>query len=174
MNKKKLTIIIASTLAAVAMLGGGFLLGAKYAPAVTGVTGAASVAGAPGGPFGDMTDEERAEFEAMTDEERQAYMEENGMAGRGDGTAPTGTVGQGGPGAGASGVEGTVSSLESDKFTVTISSGGSSVFYLDEDTIVAAPESATPTIAEGVSVIVYGTPEADGVTAADTVVVLAE
>lgn len=170
-SKKVLVLAIAAVLVVAASVGGGYLLATKFAPSSStqGAIAANGTGGAPqnGGPFADMTDAERTAFEAMTDEEKQAYMEEKGIS------APTGDAAQGGRGAGGPGgaIEGTVASVDGEKFTVTITSGGSSTIYLSSDTVVAAVSGKSATVSEGATVMVYTTPEADGVTSATTVII---
>jgi hypothetical protein len=100
----------------------------------------------------------------MTDEERQAYLEEQGI----DTTAmPTG--GAGGPSRGGL-LEGEVVEVAEDTVTIALADGGSQTVYTDEETVVGYAEDATE-LAAGAQVLVFSAPEADGVTTAQAILV---
>lgn len=155
---------------AVLLVGGAFYGGTVYATAggQPGPAGAPAVNGAmgvgPGGPVADLTEEEQAELDGMTDEERRQFfqdkMAESGM--------PAGGEGMRGPGGG--GIEGTVLEVVDGTVTIELAAGGSRTVYIDEDTIVAKADGAS-NVAEGSEVLVLATPEADGVTSATAIVV---
>lgn len=103
--------------------------------------------GMRGGPFADLTEEEQAEIEGMTAEERQAWMEENMD------TPPDGTLG--GPGRGGD-LEGEVIEVADDSITISLDSGTQTI-YLDENTVIAYVEGAGE-LAAGSTVMVMATP----------------
>lgn len=113
-----------------------------------------------GGPMADLTEEQQAEIEGMTEEERQQWFEENMGAAPGEGA--------GGPMRGGT-LEGEVVEVADGTITVKIGSG-SQTFYTDEETVFAYAEGAGE-LAAGSTVMVIATPSADGVTAASLVVV---
>jgi len=118
-----------------------------------------------GGPMADLTEEQIAEMEGMTQEERMAYLQEElGVE------APQGAAGMGGPGGARGGtLEGEVLDMSSDSLTVSIENGSQTV-YLDEDTVIALVEGA-PELTAGSNVIIIAEPAADGVSLAGVVVV---
>lgn len=103
--------------------------------------------GMRGGPFADLTEEEQAELEGMTAEERQAWMEEN------MGAAPDGTMG--GPARGGT-LEGEVIEVATDSITISLENGSQTI-YLDENTVIAYAEGAGE-LATGSQVMVIATP----------------
>lgn len=116
--------------------------------------------GMRGGPFANLSEEQQAEVEGMSDEERRAWMEENlGAPGSG----------QVGPVRGGA-LEGRILELADDTITVELEAGGSQTFYTDEDTVLAYAEGAGE-LAAGASVMVIATPSADAVTTATLIVV---
>jgi len=169
MNKQTIGIIVGAVLIAGAAFAGGFVVSQSRADA-TSPGGRGGVGG-----FAQLSETERQELQSMTEEERQAFFEEKGIdmpAGgpMGGGAAPVGAGGApGGRGGGV--LEGTVASVDAEKVTVKLASGGSAIAYLDTDTVIAAPAGGTPTLAEGASVLVFSQPEADGVNAATAIVV---
>lgn len=155
---------------AVALIGAAFWGGTLYANAGAGAPGPGGFVAADGtlpagGPMADLTDEERAELESMTAEERQAFFQER-MGDAGAAGVPGG--GMRGPGGGA--IEGTVLELAEDTLTLELANGGSQTVYIDADTIVARADGAGD-LAKGSEVLVIATPEADGVNNATAVVV---
>ena len=154
--------------AIVVLIGAAFWGGTEYAKA--GNDTAVVTAGVPGdgvrpgGPMADLTDEERAEIESMTDEERREFFAEQ-MGG----TMPGGNMG--GPGGMGGLIEGEVIEVAPDSITVSVGDAGSSqTFYTDSDTVIAYAEGAGE-LAAGSAVMVSGQPETDGVTNASLVVV---
>lgn len=126
--------------------------------------------GMRGGPFADLTEEESAELESMTDEERQAWMQEN------MGARPAGA--QGGPARGGT-LEGEVIEATDKSLTISLESGSQTV-YLDDATVVAYVEGAGE-LSAGADVLVIATPvggltgegtTAGGVVTASIVVVM--
>lgn len=138
---------------------GGMALQSSKSPAGFSATGDAT-GRMGGGPMASLTEEEQAELEAMTDEERQAWMEEN------RGTMPTG---QGSPMRGGT-LEGEVIEVADDTITLTVSDTGTQTVYTDADTIMAYVEGA-PALAAGSQVMILAEPATDGVTTATCVVV---
>lgn len=133
------------------------------ATAGTFTPGDAPAGGMAGGPMADLTDEQIAEMEGMTQEERAAYLEEQGI------DMPTGAA-AGAPGGTRGGqLEGEVLDATAEMLTIELESGSQTV-YLDEDTTVAYAEGATD-LAAGSQVVVIAEPATDGVTMATVVVV---
>lgn len=120
--------------------------------------------GMQGGPMADLTEEQIAKMEGMTQEERATYMQEElGVEMPAGGAA-------GGPGGIRGGqLEGEVLDATAEMLTIELESGSQTV-YLDEDTIVAYAEGATD-LATGSRVVVIAEPATDGVTMATVVVV---
>lgn len=113
-----------------------------------------------GGPFADLSDAERAELESMSDEERQAWLQEN------MGSRPNGA--QGGPTRGGT-LQGEVIEATDDSITISLESGSQTV-YLDSATVIAYVEGAGE-LGAGANVLVIagptGDPTASGSTTAD-------
>ncbi|NIA26404.1 MAG: hypothetical protein GWP04_12750 [Gammaproteobacteria bacterium] len=133
--------------------------------------GSVAVTGEPGlgGGLGRLSEEDRAKVQAMTPEERDAFMQEQ------FGEAVPPGVEPGAPGRGMRGgmLEGEVIEVASDTITVALVDGGSVTVYTSSDTVVAYAEGVeSATLAEGQSVSISTVPEADGVTSATMVVVL--
>lgn len=151
---------IVLALAILVLVGGAFWGGIAYQGAKSPVgfgAGTDAVGRMGGGPMANLTEEEQAELESMTAEERQAWLQEN-----------MGDVGRGGPARGGN-LEGEVIEVADD--TITISMGnGSQTIYIDENTVVAYAEGAGE-LATGVTVMVQADPTTDGVTTATLVVV---
>lgn len=154
---------------AVALVAGAFWGGTVYAnlgsdsatPAMDAAGGARG-----GGPMANLTAEEQAQMESMTDEERQAFFQEK----MGD-AAPTGA---GGAGMGRPGgiVEGEAIDVAADSVTVKVTDSDSSqTYYINADTVIAAEEGAG-TLASGSKIMVSAKPSTDGVTDATVIVVL--
>jgi len=115
-----------------------------------------------GGPMGNMTAEQQAEIEGMTEEERMAYFQENMRSGDASGTA--------GPrGAGGGLVEGDVIEVATDTLTLKVGTNSQTV-YIDEDTVIAYEDGAAK-IAAGSKVLVFSLPTADNVNTAQAIVV---
>jgi hypothetical protein len=146
------------------LVGGAFWGGTVYqkgrGPAGLAVAGTGQ--GLRGGPMADLTEEEQAELAGMTDEERQAFMQERfgaqGAAG-----------GMGGPARGGN-LEGEVIEITDDTITMSVGDSGSQTLYTDDDTIIAYVEGAA-TLGAGSQVMVIAQPTTDGVTTASLVVV---
>lgn len=158
---------------ALALIGAAFYGGTVYgkAGASTGPGGLVSMADGSsppngmGGPMANLTEEEQAQLESMTDEERREFlqqkMEDSGVE------MPAGG-GMRGPGGGV--IEGTVLEVADDSVTIELANGGSQTVYTDDDTIVAKTEGAGE-LTKDADVLVVATPEADGVTIATAIVV---
>lgn len=162
-TSKKIGIAVAAIVFAAAAFGGGMLLGRGGASgALPGAPGAMA-AGPDGqrGPMADLTEEEQAQLENMTDEERQAFFQEK-MGGQ----VPGG--GAGGPGRGGL-LEGELTEVASDTITVKLENGTQNVYY-DAETTIGYEEGAGK-LAAGVSVIVVSEPAADGVVNATAILV---
>jgi hypothetical protein len=170
MNRTVGLVIGAVLIAGAAFAGGYFLATSKTAS--TGPGGRAA--------FARLTDAERQQLASMSDEERQAVLEEKGID-----MPAGGPMGQGGiPGQeGASGaqggqrgpgnslLDGTVSSMTTNKLTVALNAGGSAATYYDDKTVVASVEGKDPKLEKGAAVIVFTEPEAAGVNAAKAIIV---
>lgn len=163
-TSKKVGIIVAVIVLAAVAFGGGMLFGRNNSTAtLPGMPGAA-IAGGPGaqgGPMANLTEEEQAELENMTQEERQAFFQE-----KMGGAAPGG--GAGGPARGGQ-LEGEVVDFAADSLTIKLESGSQNVYY-DGDTVIAYQEGAGK-LAAGSQVMVIAEPAADGVTNASAIVV---
>ncbi len=153
---------IVLAIAVIVLVGGAFWGGTLYrsSQAPAGFAGEGEAQGMRGGFMANLTEEEQAELESMTAEERQAWLQEN-----------MGDVGQGGPMRGGN-LEGEVIEVADDTITISLDSG-SQTLYLDEDTVVAYAEGAGDLTA-GSLVMVQAEPAADGVTTATLVVVLVQ
>lgn len=156
-STKTFVLVVVALLVAGGAFRGGMLFQNSKAPASLADMGTR----AAGGPVADMTEEERAEFESMTNEERQAWFEKNGGATMG--------AGNGGPVRGGN-LEGEVIEYAGDTLTLSVGDSGSQTVYLDEDTVIAYAEGAGE-LAAGSTVMVMATPAADSVTTASLVVV---
>jgi hypothetical protein len=119
---------------------------------------------AMGGPMAEISDEDRAAIESMTEEERQAYFEENF-----GGQMPGAAGDSGGPPRGGT-LEGEVLEVASGTITLGLENGGSQTVYTDGDTVVANADGAAE-LAVGSEVIVIAQPQTDGVAHASVVVV---
>jgi len=164
----KIAIVVAVVVFAAAAFGGGMLLG-RANPTSAALPGApgAMLAGQPGGPgqggpMANLTEEEQAELENMTEEERLAFFQEQ-MGG----AAPGG--GAGGPARGGQ-LQGEVLDLAEDSLTVKLESGSQNVYY-DGETVIAYVDGAAK-LAAGSTVMVIAQPAADGVTNASVIVVM--
>lgn len=145
----------------VLLVGAAFFGGTYFAK--SSATGAApgGVRGT-GGPMGQLTEEQQAEIEGMTEEERMAYFQENMPSGDASGTA--------GPrGAGGGLVEGDVIEVATDTLTLKVGTNSQTV-YIDEDTVIAYEDGAAK-IAAGSKVLVFSQSAADNVNTAQAIVV---
>ncbi|MBN2247993.1 MAG: hypothetical protein JW733_04775 [Coriobacteriia bacterium] len=154
-----------ATLAAATLLlaGAAFWGGTVYQRSAASPGGAAGMVGADGtpagrGPFADLSADEQAELEDMTDEERQAWLAQN-MGDR---------AGMGGPARGGT-LEGEVLEVADDTITLSLETGSQTI-YTDENTVVAYTEDAVG-LTTGATIMVVSEPTADGVTTASLVVV---
>lgn len=166
---KTIGIVIGAVLIAGAAFAGGYFLSGTLG-------GNAAGPGARGGAFAQLSEDERAQMQNMTDEERQAFFEEKGIdmpaGGPGGQGAGAGAGGAGGPG-GAGGtklLEGVVASADAEKISVTLTAGGSANAYLDDSTVVASVSGGAASIEKGANVTVVTQTEAAGVDAAKVVV----
>jgi len=148
----------------VLLIGAAFFGGTYFArsSAISGVPGAPSGLRGAGGPMGNMTAEQLAEIEGMTEEERMAYFQENMPSG--DASGPAGPRGAGG-----GLVEGDVIEIATDTLTLKVGTNSQTV-YIDGDTVIAYEDSAAK-IAAGSKVLVFSLPTADNVNTAQAIVV---
>lgn len=164
MNKTIGLVIGAVLIAGAAFAGGYFLSGTLGG-------GAGAPGGRGGGAFAQLSEDERAQMQNMTDEERQAFFEEKGIEMPSGGP---GQGGQGGPAGDTSGgtklLEGVIASADAEKLTVTLAAGGSGSAYIDETTVIASVGGASATVEKGANVMVVTVPEAAGVDAAKAVI----
>jgi hypothetical protein len=154
---------------AIVLVIAGFVAGALLGPQLMRATGLGgqlmmgAPGGAAGGPMADLTEEERAELQDMTDEERRTFFAE-----KTGGLAPTDRAG----GPGGVTLEGEVVEATGDTITVKTAEGGSQAVYVDDDTTVAYVKGAEGTgITAGASVLIVAQPEGENVLAAQAVVV---
>jgi hypothetical protein len=158
MLKKVMVIVIGLALLGVAFFGG-TLVASSSAPA--GMPEGAG--GRAGGPIVQLSEEEQAQLESMTDEERQAFMQEQ----RG-GQAPGGTGGPAGRGGGL--VEGEVVDVAADSVTIKLADGSSQTVYTDTDTVVGYEDGAAE-MAAGSAILVFSESSADNVVTAQAILV---
>lgn len=162
MNKKIVGSMLAGVLIAGVAFGGGFYLSQQR-----------SAGADPRGAFGKLSQADRESMASMTDEQRQAFLKDKGIE-LPNGTAPGGAARAGGPGPNSGGVqlfEGTVSAIEGDKVALTLDGGGSANVYIDEATVLAAVDGASPELAANSKVMVFAKAEAAGVDAATAILV---
>jgi len=172
-----LTKILVS-LALVAALGAAFFVGVRYGkstasptlgePGGAVVTSQGAIAGpggstVMGGPI-ELTEEEQAALQDMTEQERQAFFQEKFGDSMPGGPARGGIMMRGGA------LEGEVVEVSSDTITLALEEGGSQTVYTDADTIIAYVKGAGD-LAAGSRVMVEAVPETDGVTTATLIVV---
>ncbi|MDO8846833.1 MAG: hypothetical protein Q7W51_00385 [Coriobacteriia bacterium] len=133
--------------AVLVLVGGAFWGGTLFqgSQTQTGFPAGGGAQGMRGGAMPGLTEEEQAEIEDMTDEERQAWLQEN----MGDGAA------LGGPTRGGN-LEGEVIEVAEDSITISLESGSQTV-YTDENTVIAYVEGAGD-LAAGSTVIVIAEP----------------
>jgi hypothetical protein len=141
---------------------GAFLGGVAYqkAKSPAGQGAAFAPGGGPGGGFANLTDEERAQLESMTDEERRQWFEQR----MGSAASASGAPRRGGL------LQGEVIEVDGDALTVKVENGSETV-YTDDSTVIAYVEGAGK-LAAGSNVMIMATPPADdGVATASLVVV---
>ena len=162
----------AVVLVVVAFIAGAFL-GPKisFVASMTGTSASqlpAGPGGAAGGPMAQLTDEERAQIQNMTEDERQQFFQEK----MGD-NAPGGAAGAGRAGGpGGLTVEGQILEVSDDSITVQTANGGSQTIYINDSTVVAYAEGTEAgALEKGDDLIVIAQPEADNVVTATTVIV---
>jgi hypothetical protein len=155
------------TLTVLVVGGAAFWGGVTYRSAQTpaganrgGLGVAADAVQGAGGPMANLSDEERAKLENMSEEERLEYLQENfgSAAGSAGGPMRGGTL------------EGEIIEVAADTITLSLENGGSQTVYTDKDTLIAYTEGAGA-LAAGADVVVIAEPTADGVTDASLVVV---
>lgn len=145
----------------VLLIGAAFFGGTCFAKSSTTAIGPGGTRGA-GGPMANMTDEERAKLDSMTDTERQAYFQEQ-MGSQ----AASGTVGPRGGGGGL--VTGDVIEVATDTITVKVGTNSQTI-YIDDSTVIGYEEGAG-TMAAGSSILVFSEPSADNVVTAQAILV---
>lgn len=135
--------------AVLVLLAGAFWGGSVFggSQSTVGFAAGGDAQGMRGGPFADLTEEEQAELDGMTAEERQAWMEEN------MGTAPDGAMSR--PERGGT-LEGEILEATTDSITLSLENGSQTI-YLDESTVIAYVKGAGE-LAEGSQVMVIATP----------------
>jgi hypothetical protein len=171
MNKTVVWIIAIVVVAAV-MFGGGYLVATQVGGSSSRSGQSANgMRGGPGGAFAQLTDAERQQLQNMTAEERQQFFKDKGIQLPQGFDSANGPGGGGGFRRGSQEASGTVASVSADKITVTLNNGGSATFYVDPTTVKAAVAGAKPDVVVGAKVLVYAQPEAQGVTAAKTIIV---
>ena len=170
MNRKIIIAIAAVVLVAVAF-GGGYLVATEVGGSSNSTTAAAR--GGQGGPFAQLTEEERQQLQSMTEEERQAFLKEKGIAvPQGMPTGADGTAGaMGGRPGGTQLLEGKVTAVDPERITLALANGGSATVYVDDATVKAAVSGASAEVAKDANVYAVVQQEAQGVTAAKVVVV---
>jgi hypothetical protein len=163
MTKKTLIgVIIGGVLIAGASFAGGYLLRDG------------SAGDSPRGALSELNREERAQLRDMSDAERQAFLKEKGIDPSASGTRGLGggqTNGAAGSGRREQVLEGTIASVDSDRLSLALSTGGTARVYLDVDTLLAAAEGAIVRLALGAEVLVVANREAEGVTGARAIIV---
>lgn len=159
MNKRIVGVFVGGVLVAAAAFAGGYFASSRM-----------TAASDPRGAFSRLSDSERQQMAAMTDEERQAFMKDKGIELPTGGRMGVGAMGAGGPG-GTQVLEGTVDGVAEDKVSLTLTAGGSAKFYTDDSTVLAAVAEREAKVAEGATVVAVVKPEAAGVNAAQLVVV---
>ncbi|MDP2181843.1 MAG: hypothetical protein Q8K99_04650 [Actinomycetota bacterium] len=147
----------------VVLVGAAFWGGTVYADLGSDNTtaGRSGLPGGSDGRMGQMTEQDRAKFQNMTDAERQQFFEEQTGS-----QAPIGAMGgrRGGT------LEGEVLDIATDSVTIKLANGSSQTVYTTADTLMAYTEGASK-LEAGASVLVFAEPETDGVTTATTIVV---
>ncbi len=172
MNKKVVIGIAAVVLVVAAFVAGGYV-GPKFLPGASSSRSGFGPGG-QGGPMANLSAEEQAKVQNMSDEERREYFQEQMGSQGGPSGAGQGAAGgqQGGPGARGGAVEGEIISVATDQITIQPTTGGSQNVYVDANTVMAfAKGVAEKDLAKGDKVVVIAQPEADGVMTATTIVV---
>lgn len=118
--------------------------------------------GGNGGPMANLSAEEQAKVQNMTEAERQQFFQEKMGSSAPDGAA-------GGPRRGGQ-LEGQVIEVSGDTITLKLSSGSSQTVYTDTSTVTAYVEGAAK-LASGSNVIVYSQQTAENVNTASVIVV---
>ncbi|MDA3936434.1 MAG: hypothetical protein PF636_06160 [Actinomycetota bacterium] len=157
--------ILCAGLVVVALVGG-FFGGTLWADRDSGNADTAAMPGAPAG-F------DREAMANMTQEERQAFIEESGGFPGGGTGGPAGAAG-GMRGLGAT--VGTIIDVGTDNITVELDDDGGSMTVYYSDTTMFAQEgtSAADSLVDGAHVTLATRPASDGVFTADSVIVAAE
>lgn len=156
--KRLIVLIVAAVVLAAAGFAGGLFYQKGQTPAAGDFAARGTGPGGTGGPMANLTTEEQAQLESMTEEERQAFLQEK-----------MGAAGAGGPARGGN-LEGEVVEVAADTITLKLDSGSQTV-YTDADTVIAKQDGAGD-LAAGATVLVFSQPSADGVNTASVVVVL--
>lgn len=165
--KNAIVIIGVIVLIGAAFWGGTVYAGSGDAAALPVAADGTRNAGGPGsgfggGPMANLSEEERLAFQNMTDEERQAFMEEQGVD---LGAAPGGMRGSGG-----GLLEGEIIDIDTETLTLSLASGGSQTIYTDDSTIISYAQGAAD-IAAGSEVLIFAIAEADSIQTAQAIVV---
>lgn len=164
---KGLIIGGAVVLVVVAFIAGAFL-GAKI-PFVANISGTATarqLPGGAGGPMANLSDDDRAKLQNMTDAERQQFFQEKMGS-----DAPAGQPGAG-RGRGGMSLDGELIDVGADSFTLKTSDGGSQTIYYNSDTTIAYAKGVDQTdLAQGDAVVVVAQPTADNVVTATAILV---
>ena len=156
--KRLIVLIVAAIVLAGTGFAGGLFYQRSQTPTVGDLAARGTGPGGTGGPMANLTEEEQAELEGMTQEERMAYLQEK-----------MGDAGTGGPMRGGN-LEGEVVEVAADTVTLKLDSGSQTV-YNDEDTVIARQDGAGE-LAAGAKVLVFSEPSADGVNTASVIVVV--
>lgn len=114
-----------------------------------------------GGPMANLSEEERTALQSMTEEERQAFLEEQGVDVN---AAPGGMRDRGGL------LEGEVVDIAEDSLTLALADGGSQTIYTASDTLISYVEGAAE-LGSGSTVLIFSESEADGIQTARAIVV---
>jgi len=166
MNNKVGLIVVAVVLVVAAFVAGGYI-GPKFLPGAS-TSARSGFPGGAGGPMGNLTAEEQAKVQNMSDEERRAFFQQKMGADGGAGARN----GQGRPGRMGGGIEGEVLTVAADQITIKTAAGGSQNIYVDAKTVYAFAKGVTEhDLAKGDKVVVIAQPETDGVMSATTVVI---
>ena len=148
-----------------ALVGAAFFGGTLYAQSTATAAGPGAD-GRAGGPMASLSTEDRAAFQNMSDEERQAFMAEQGIEAPTDGAA--GAIGARGARGGL--VEGEVIDVASDSMSIKLTSGGSQTVYIDSDTVTGYADGVGK-LAAGSTVLVFSESTADNVVTATAILV---
>lgn len=163
MKNKVVHWIVTAVLLIAAFVAGGYI-GPKFLPGAS-TSARGGFPGGAGGPMGNLTAEEQAKVQNMSDSERRTYFQQKMGANGGAGA-------QGGPGRRGGDIEGEVLSVATDQITVKTAAGGSQNIYVDANTVYAYAKGVTEhQLAKGDKVVVIAQPETDGVMSATTIVI---